>query len=122
MLIKEEPVIVRESTVIRDDTESNTAMTLLVALIVIAAIGLIAYFAWWAPSQSAPAVIDRQTVIQDRDSDPSTTIVTPPTVVNPPSQPPVIIQGQPGPPGQAGPKGDKGDPGDTVIPPDTTGG
>lgn len=115
-VIKEDPVVVRESTVIRDETDSTSAMTLIVALVVIAAVALIAYFAWYAPSRSAPAVIDRQTVIQDREPSSSTTIVNPPTVVNPPSQPPVIVQGQPG------PKGDKGDPGDTIIPPDTTGG
>ena len=41
MLIKEEPVVVRDTTVVRDDTDSNTAVVLIVALLVVAAALLI---------------------------------------------------------------------------------
>lgn len=93
-------------TIIREESDAtataNSSLAVVLAVIGLAVVMAIGYFAWYVPAQT-PAVIDRQTVIHDNNP-PSTTIVNPPA-----AQAPLIIQGQAGPKGDPGPAGPKGD-------------
>ncbi len=82
------PLVIRNESDGRLETQSIIAV--LAVFLVVALALLLGYFAWWAPAQSTPSIIDRQTVIHDRPAN-SPTIVTPPA-----SSPPIIIQEQNG--------------------------
>jgi hypothetical protein len=91
-----------------DSATSRSLLTVIATVVVLAAVFLIGYFAWWGPAHTGMPMTENQTVIHDQGAAPSTTIV------NPPSTPaPIVIQGQAGPKGDQGNQGDQGDKGDT---------
>ncbi len=103
------PVVIRNESDV--DVEARSSLAVIITVLVLAAVFVLGYFAWYVPNQAASSTV----IVHDQAAPaPSTTIVNPPsqTIVNPPAQTPVIVQGQPGPKGDTGPKGPKGDPPD----------
>jgi hypothetical protein len=97
------------STTTEDSATGFAFGTMMMILVVLLVLGLVGYFAWWAPG---PAI--------DRDND--ATIVVPGGTTPVPGPPgPPGPAGSPGAPGPSGPSGPPGTPGPSG-PPATTGG
>ena len=99
-----------------DDTATGFAFgTLMMILVVVLVLGLIGYFAWWAPG---PAVVPERTNTIIHESSPGTPGPPGPAGAPGPSGAP----GVPGPSGSPGPSGPPGQPGPNSTPGTTTGG
>lgn len=86
------PIIIKNES--EESASNKSTLAVIATLVGVMVVFAVVYFAWYAPSQAAPVVIDHQTVVHDQGTPPPSTTT--------------IIQGQPGATGATGAQGAQG--------------